>query len=463
MAVSLPRDLMVSVSGFRGKVGSCLTPELIASLAASFGAFLESEGERAPVYLGRDSRTSGKMLSDAARAGLVSVGTAVVDLGIAPTPTILLAARDAGAAGALAVTASHNPEEWNALKFAGSDGTFLDLDQMGRFQRFLGEEGTIRADWDQLGSVRDDPDAVERHVQRILELPVLDVEGLQRRNFRVSLDCVRGAGGLIVPRLLEAIGCTVSGMDLEPDGRFPRDPEPTAANLLSLGTLVRESGSELGLAVDPDVDRLSLVDERGEPLGEDFTLALCTASVLRRRQGPVVTNLSTSKVVEDVALACGGSLVRAPVGEVNVARRMVREGAVIGGEGNGGVILPDLHLTRDASLGCALILQHLLDEGASLREVADQWPSYAIVKEKVRFPRERITGVYGALLEALSPEADNTEDGLRLDWSSRGEWLHVRASGTEPVVRLIAEARSAARARELVGQARELLLVHPAN
>ena len=459
MPVSLPGHLMVSVSGFRGKVGSCLTPELIASLAAAFGSFLENEGFPGLVYLARDSRTSGGMFSDAARAGLVSVGSDVVDLGVVPTPTVLLAVKDAGAAGALVVTASHNPAEWNALKFVGPNGTFLDVDRMARFQRFLSEEVVLRSEWNRLGSVRGDPEAIQRHIRRILELPVLEVDRIRERGFRVALDCVRGAGGLMVPQLLEALGCTVSGMDLKPDGYFPRDPEPTAMNLGGLGSLVRESGSELGFAVDPDVDRLSLVDGDGEPLGEDLTLALCTVVVLQRRKGPVVMNLSTSRVVADVVRDCGSRLIRAPVGEVNVSRMMSREGAVIGGEGNGGVILPDLNLTRDASLACALILQHLLDEGIGLRGAADRWPNYTIVKEKARFPREKIEDAYAALSEGLPPAEAITEDGLHLDWPSRGEWLHLRPSGTEPIVRLIAEARSEARAHEIVAQARDLLLL----
>lgn len=261
----------------------------------------------------------------------------------------------------------------------------------------------------------------------------------------------------MLPALLDALGCAVTGIGLEPDGHFPRDPEPTAANLTDLGVLVRESGAQLGFAVDPDVDRLSLVDEEGVPLGEDLTLALCAHAVLRRHEGPVVTNLSTSRVVEDVARAASVSLIRSPVGEVNVSRRMAEVGAVIGGEGNGGVILPDLHLTRDAPLACALILQHLLDEGTGLRAAAARWPSYAIVKEKVGFPRERIGDAYTALSQASSGARANIEDGLRLDWDSAGEWLHVRPSGTEPIVRLIAEAPTEAGARDIVRRARELL------
>ena len=457
MPIALPPDLIVSVSGFRGKVARPLTPELIASLAAAFGGFLREEGDGDTVYLGRDSRTSGAMFTDAARAGLVSVGCRVVDLGIVPTPTLLMAAEDAGAAGALGVTASHNPAEWNALKFGGSDGMFLDAERMGRFRSFLDRDALGRADWDALGSVEVDDGAVDRHIHHILDLPFLDLEGLRERSFHVAVDCVRGAGGRMIPRLLEELGCRVTGIGLETDGRFPRDPEPTAANLKELGELVRSSGAELGLAVDPDVDRLSLVDGEGIPLGEDLTLALCAAAVLRRRKGPVVTNLSTSRVVEDVARAQGGKLVRAPVGEINVARKMEAIGAVVGGEGNGGIILPDLHLTRDAPVGCALLLQHLLDEGIGLRAAAERWPSYHIVKEKRAYPREKVGEAYGALAEGFGDAEANRDDGLRLDWPDQGSWLHVRPSGTEPVVRFIAEARDEGEARRLVARAGEIL------
>jgi phosphomannomutase len=457
MPVSLPPDLMVSVSGFRGRVGVSLTPELITSLAAGFGAFLLRESSGDTVVLGRDSRTSGRMFSDAARAGLVSVGCNVVDLGVVPTPTLLLAGRERGAAGALGVTASHNPAEWNALKFGGGDGMFLDSDRMTRFQKFLREEEIPRAQWDRLGSVREDDGAIRRHMDRILALSLLDVEGLRRRAFHVAVDCVRGAGGRIIPALLEELGCRVTGIGLEADGHFPRDPEPTAANLKELGDLVRSSGADVGLALDPDVDRLSLVDASGSPLGEDLTLALCAAAVLRRNPGPVVTNLSTSRVVEDVARHHGVQVERTAVGEVNVATGMERGGAVVGGEGNGGVILSELQYTRDAPLACALLLQHLLDEGGTLREAAERWPAYSIVKEKLSFPRERLDEAYASLRKGMPGATGNELDGLRLDWGDRREWLHVRPSGTEPIVRLIAEAPDVERARALISRARKLL------
>ncbi len=448
---------MVSVSGFRGRVGDPLTPELIASLAAAFGTFLRREGAGRTVYLGRDSRTSGAMYLDAAAAGLRSVGVSGVDLGIVPTPTLLLSAREAGAAGALGITASHNPAEWNALKFGGGDGTFLDGPTMGRFLDQVRNEHPDRAAWDNLGSLDTDDGALSRHLDRILSLPHIDVEGIRERGFRVAVDCVHGAGGIAVPPLLEALGCTVMGMGMEADGRFPRDPEPTAANLSGLGALVRESRAEVGFAVDPDVDRLSLVDGRGEPVGEDLTLALCAAAVLRRTPGPVVTNLSTSEVVADVCRHAGVPFHRAPVGEINVSRKMTAVDAVVGGEGNGGVILPALHGTRDALVGMALILQHLLETGHTLREAVAEWPSYRIVKEKVPVPDTGLDEGYRSLEEALgAPETDRS-DGLRLGWPGEGRWLHVRPSGTEPVVRFIAEGPDEAAARALIQRGRQAL------
>ncbi len=457
MALALPPALMVSVSGFRGRVGDPLTPELVTALAASFGAYLKRSGQGRRVCSGRDSRTSGPMFAAAAQAGLLSVGCDVVNLGVVATPTLLLYVRETGALGGLGITASHNPAEWNAMKFASGEGIFLDATAMAEFQRSVREEDPRRSPWDGLGSVTVAEDATERHVEGILALPQLDLEALRQRRFHVALDCVHGAGGVIMPALLERMGCTVSAIGTEADGRFPRDPEPTADHLTDLAELVRRSEADLGLAVDPDVDRLSLVDEAGRPLGEDYTLALAAAVALRRTSGTVVTNLSTSQVVEDVARAYDSRVVRAPVGEINVARRMQTERAVVGGEGNGGVILPDLNHTRDAPLAAALILQHLVDEGVSLARAADRWPEYRIVKEKVSFPREALDAAYRHLAEDLgAPERDMT-DGLRLDWPDRSAWLHVRPSGTEPVVRLIAEAPTEDAAHALVTRARACL------
>lgn len=458
MPIVFPPDLMVSVSGFRGRVGEPLTPELVASLAAGFGSFLREAGAPGTkILIGRDSRTSGSMFVRSATAGLQSVGWEVVDLGMVSTPTLLLAVEEAGAAGGIGVTASHNPGEWNAMKFCSGEGIFLDSGAMASFQEYLLTRDPVRSPWDRIGRVRSDSGAVDRHLERILTLPLLDVPGLKERGFRVALDCVNGAGATIMPHLLRALGCQVAGIGMEANGLFPRDPEPTAANLKHLGEAVRNAGAEFGFAVDPDVDRLSLVDGEGVPLGEDLTLALASAVVLRRTPGTVVTNLSTSQVVDDVAKGHGGTVVRAPVGEINVARKMQAEGAVVGGEGNGGIILPDLHFTRDAPLGAALILQHLLDEGVGLREAAARWPSYSIVKRKVSFPREALDEAYEALAGDFSPPGEDRTDGLRMEWPEKRLWLHVRPSGTEPVVRLISEGSTEAEALAVLTRASEIL------
>jgi phosphomannomutase len=409
------------------------------------------------VCLGRDSRVSGPMYARAVTAGLQSVGCDVVDLGVVPTPTLLLAVSHHGAIGAIGVTASHNPAEWNALKLVSSEGIFLDSDRSRRFREYLASQDPPRAAWDALGEVRSDDDAWARHLERILALPLIEPQRIRAAGLKVAIDCVHGAGGPVMEDLLERLGCEVVGIGMTADGLFPRDPEPTAANLQQLAALVLESGADIGLAIDPDADRLSLVDERGRPMGEDLTLALAASAVLKKTPGPVVTNLSTSRVVEDVADAFGVALHRAPVGEVNVARRMQEEGAVIGGEGNGGVILPALHHTRDAPLASALILQHLAEEGVTLSEVAARWPKYEIVKKKVDFPRESLKAGYAALATEMEAEGRDDSDGLRLVWPGARAWLHVRPSGTEPVVRLIAEAPEGAVAKDLVERADALL------
>jgi phosphomannomutase len=449
-------NLMVSVSGVRGRVGEGLTPEVITAFAAAFGAYALRRGPGKTVVLGRDSRVSGPMFALAATAGLQSVGCDVVDVGIAPTPTVQLAVEDLHAAGGLAVTASHNPIEWNALKFIGPTGMFLDGDEAAEMRAFL-EADIPRAVWSDLGGRRTDDQAVQRHLDRILAIPFLDVEAIRARRFHVALDCVRGAGGTIFPRLLEALGCTVTAINMETDGLFPREPEPVAENLKELEELVRTSGAAIGLATDPDVDRLSLVSGQGHAIGEDYTLALASTLVLRHRPGPLVTNLSTSRLMDDVAERAGVPLVRAPVGEINVARRMQTESATIGGEGNGGVILPDVHLTRDAPVAAALVLQLLAETGQPLHELAGELGRYEIVKEKVPRPSQPLDAVYAALAGQF-PDADaDRQDGLRLSWAAEKKWAHLRPSGTEPIVRIICEAPTRADASALVEALRAAL------
>jgi phosphomannomutase len=454
--------LMISVSGIRGHVGTDLTPELVARYAAALGAWSSgtpvSPPARPTVVLGRDARTSGPMFMQAAASGLMSVGVDVIDLGMVPTPTVQLAVEHHHAGAGLILTASHNPIEWNALKFVGPDGIFLDAEAGARV-RLLAEQGPGRAGWDRIGVLRTDPEALTRHLDAILALPVLDVEAIRRHHFSVALDCVRGAGAPAILPLLERLGCRVRGINLEADGRFPRPPEPVPENLGDLGRLVREMGADVGLAVDPDVDRLALVDETGRAIGEDYTLAFAVKAVLDGRisaaHAPtVVVNLSTSLVVEDAARAAGARFVRAPVGEANVARAIRDERATIGGEGNGGVMLPALHIGRDAPLGVALILQLLAATGVTLSQFVAASPRYTIVKAKG--PRGPELAPLYQRLRSRFPEATADErDGLRLAWPDR--WLHVRPSGTEPIVRLIAEAPTEAQAGELVAAGRELL------
>ena len=463
--------LMISVSGIRGHVGTDLTPEVVARYAAALGSWARgSIGQaesrsisdrptlRPSVVLGRDARTSGAMFTRAAAAGLMSVGVDVIDLGIVPTPTVQLAVEHHHAAAGLILTASHNPIEWNALKFVGADGIFLDA-QAGSAVRALAEQGPQRSGWSDLGNAREDPEAIERHLDAILALPMLDLAAIRARRFLVALDCVRGAGaGAILP-LLERLSCRVHGINLEMDGRFPRAPEPVPENLGELSALVKTTRADIGLAVDPDVDRLALVDETGTPIGEDYTLAFVVKAVLDRRRTDgttptVVVNLSTSLVVEDAARAGGARLVRAPVGEANVARTIRDERALIGGEGNGGVMLPQLHIGRDAPLGVALILHLLAQTGVTLSRLVAESPRYTIVKAKA--PRgSDLPPLYQRLRQRFSDAAADERDGLRLAWSDR--WLHVRPSGTEPIVRLIAEAPSRAEAEALVAAGRELL------
>jgi phosphomannomutase len=443
--------LMISVSGIRGRVGEALTPEVVAKFAAGFGAWASKRGASTCVVVGRDSRVSGPLFHRVVLSALESVGCTVIDIGLTTTPTCQLAVEHHHAAGGLMISASHNPVEWNALKFIGPSGMFLENAE-GLEMRALVDAGIPRATWDKLGHVEPDGHAVQRHIERVLAIPYLDLEGIRARKFHVALDCCRGAGAVIMPELLEALGCRVTSINLETDGRFPRSPEPIAENLGELERLVLDTEAAIGFAVDPDVDRLALVSDAGKAIGEDFTLALAARLVLRHRRGPLVTNLSTSRIMEDVARDAGVEVIRTPVGEINVAVRMRDEGAPIGGEGNGGVILPEVHLGRDAPVGAALILQLLLEESRSLAEIVAGLPQYTIVKDKLSRPDTSLDVVYHALRSAFPEALADTQDGLRLSWPDR--WVHIRPSGTEPIVRVIAEAPTGEAALELVRRSR---------
>jgi len=461
--------LMVGVSGVRGIVGTDLTDEVVSRWARAFGTWArEGTGdggrETGPsVVVGRDARTSGPAFAAAVTAGLTSVGCDVIDVGLVPTPTVQLAVEHHHAGGGIAITASHNPIEWNALKFIGSDGIFLDGAEGKRVAELVAQDGG-RGTRD-AGRVAVDPDAVQRHLAAVLDLPALDVDGIRKRTFTVALDAVRGAGGPVMRTLLERLGCRVTGINLETDGRFPRAPEPIPENLADLAALVRRSGAEVGLAVDPDVDRLAIVDDTGAAIGEDYTLAFAVRAVLGKRDGgrgtgkaTVVCNLSTSLVVEDAARECGAEVVRTPVGEVHVARAILRLAAVIGGEGNGGVMYPALHVGRDAPVAAALLLALLARDGKRVSELVAAGPRYVIVKAKAergsRNAERGMDDLYAGLRRRFPDATLDTQDGVRLAWRDR--WLHVRPSNTEPIIRLIAEAPSGAAAQALVDEGRRL-------
>ena len=446
--------LMVSVSGIRGKVGEALTPEVVATFAAAFGAWAARNGNQS-IVVGRDSRVSGPMFARVVHAALQSVGCNVIDVGMVPTPTVQMAVEHHAAAGGLAITASHNPVEWNALKFVGPSGMFLTAEE-GEQMRLLLDTGIPRATWDKLGEVVQDTNAVRRHIDAVLALPYLNVEAIRARNFRVALDCCHGAGSTIMPELLSLLGCETIAINMEPTGRFHRSPEPVAENLKELEKLVANTGADLGFATDPDVDRLALVSERATAIGEDYTLALAARVVLKHRPGGVVTNLSTSRVVTDVANEFEVPFHFAKVGEVNVALKMRDEGATIGGEGNGGVILPELHLGRDAPLGAALLLQLLLEENQPLSALVAARPRYVIVKDKLDVPAISLDQVYLSLQDQYPEAKADSQDGLRLDWTDR--WVHLRPSGTEPIIRIIAEGPAEADARLLVERVRTAIV-----
>jgi len=460
--------LMVGVSGVRGIVGKDLTPEVVTRWARAFGTWAregtgdEGRGTGPRIVIGRDARTSGPAFAAAVTAGLTSVGCDVIDVGLVPTPTVQLAVEHHHAGGGIAITASHNPIEWNALKFVGSDGIFLDGAEGKRVAELVARQaGTGNRE---TGKVTADPSAVERHLDGVLRLPALPVEAIRARRFTVALDAVRGAGGPPMRALLERLGCRVTGINLETDGRFPRAPEPIPENLGDLAALVRRSGADVGIAVDPDVDRLAIVDETGAAIGEDYTLAFAIRAVLGGKgetgngKRVVVCNLSTSLVVEDAAREFGADVVRTPVGEVHVARAILRLAAVIGGEGNGGVMYPALHAGRDAPVAAALLLALLARDGRRVSELVAAAPRYVILKGKAergtRNAEQGLDDVYAALRKRFPEGNVDTQDGLRLAWRDR--WLHVRPSNTEPIIRLIAEAPTGAAARDLVDEGRRL-------
>jgi phosphomannomutase len=447
---AVSNELIVSVSGIRGIVGSGLTPGAALAFAQTLGYYLDG----GPVVLSRDSRPSGAMLRHAVLAGLCASGCPVHDLGIAPTPTCGLAVRRLQAAGAVQITASHNPAPWNGLKLFGADGAVLSATK-GRDVKQLFDVGRCRlVAHDRLGQMHICTDAAAWHRDRVLEL--VDATRIRGRRFRTLLDANGGAGGPLGTAVLEALqGGRPTLCGEQQDGNFAHPPEPLAENLSSILPRVPAARADAGFVLDPDADRLAIIDETGRYIGEELTLALAVLCRLRHERGPIVINMSTSRVVEDIARRFDVQCHRAAVGEANVVERMRSSGALIGGEGNGGVIDPRVGWVRDPFIGMALVLDLLAETGQKLSEVVASLPAYTIVKDKYSLPPDRLPRL-NASLQARWPEAQaNTLDGLRLDWSDR--WVHVRPSNTEPIVRVIAEAPAAADAERLCRDVGQLL------
>ncbi len=449
--MSSTSSLMISVAGVRGIIGDSLDPAIVARFAAAFARVLPGDG---PVVIGRDARLTGPMVRLAACAGVNAAGRDVIDIGLATTPATQLAVEHLHAAGGIILTASHNPAAWNALKFLSGAGEFLGPRAGREVRERFETDRDLWAPWDQVGSVREEKQALEWHLERVLGLPHIDVAAIRRRALHVVVDGCASVGGVALPALLMELGARVTKLDCEPNGRFTRELEPLPEHLGALGAAVRQAGADLGIASDPDSDRAAFVDAAGVPLGEEYTVALGTRVALVTQRGPVVTNLSTSRMLETVCEQAGVPLFRTPVGEAHVVEAMHAHHAAAGGEGNGGMILPAAHHGRDALVAMALVA-HAMRDGAGLRELADTLPRYVMIKDKLARPEEPWEQAAERLKQAFDGWQLDAADGLRF---ARGEtWVHVRASGTEPVVRVIAESPEAAGTRAIVDQARRAL------
>jgi len=442
--------LLRSVSGVRGIVGVDLTPEVAARHAAAFGTILR--GGR--VVVASDTRPTGPIIKEAAITGLLAVGCDVIDIGVAPTPTVPLAVTHFRAAAGLAVTASHNPIAWNALKFLGSARAVLPPRLLDRIYRVADSGHFAYKRWNRIGRRRTSAEMLDIHIKRILALSVVDARAIGRRRPKIVFDAGGGAASVYGPAILEKLGCRVRRLFCEPDGRFPRGAEPIPKNLRALGAEVRRFGADLGFAADPDCDRLAIVDETGKPLGEERTLVLAAYWVLAQTPGPVVVNLSTSQAVIDVASAFGQRGYTAKVGEINVAMMMKAKKAVVGGEGNGGVVMPALHPGRDALLGMALVLSLLARADVPISEIDAALPRYYAAKRILPKPGDWMRRLKRFAAHYIQEHQDD-RDGIKVVLADGS--IHARHSNTEPIVRIAAEARTQRQARELLGEALKVL------
>ncbi|HOJ25832.1 MAG TPA: phosphoglucosamine mutase [Candidatus Saccharicenans sp.] len=434
--------LKVSISGVRGIVGESLTPQLAARFASAFGTYL-GQGQ---VLVGQDSRPSGLMLKKAVIAGLLATGCQPVEVGILPLPTILFLTRKMQARGAVVITASHNPSNWNGLKFISQDGLYLRSSEVEEFLDIFHQGEFTYVPAERIKPALSEKEAGYLHLRRIFSQ--IKVNEIKKRKFRLVADCANGAGATLLPRFLQELGAEVRFINTELSGKFAHQSEPTPENLKELGHEVRALQADLGLAQDADADRLALVDEQGQPLGEDATLTLSVDHVLSRKKGPIVVNLSSSMVIEDIARKYGVRVYRTKIGESNVVEKMLETRAVVGGEGNGGVIWPAVHPCRDSFTAAGLILEKLSSFPGSISQLMATYPRYYLLKDKFDCPAELAFKVVTELRRRYQRENTSTLDGLKIIWEEA--WVHLRPSNTEPIMRIIAEARSPEKARQLL-------------
>jgi phosphomannomutase len=438
--------LIKSISGIRGtiggKPGEGLSPLDVVKFTAAYGTWLTQQSDNKKVVIGRDGRISGEMVKQLVVATLTGLGLDVVDLDLSTTPTVEIAVKMENAAGGIILTASHNPKEWNALKLLNSEGEFISGEEGALLLDIAAREDFVFADVSKLGTYRKDDSYLQKHIDLVVNYPLVDVPAIKARNFKVVLDAVNSTGAIFIPALLKALGVEdVTVLFDEVNGKFSHNPEPLPENLTALSNEVNKSNADLGIAVDPDVDRLCFVCEDGSMFGEEYTLVAVADYILKTRKGNTVSNLSSTQALKDITLKNGGEYHPSAVGEVNVVRKMKEVNAVIGGEGNGGIIVPDLHYGRDALIGVGLFLSHLAHSKKNLKALRNSYPDYFISKNKIELDKGvDVKDIFEKIKGKYKNQPLNTEDGLKIEFEK--DWVHLRTSNTEPIIRIYAESQN---------------------
>ncbi|MHA7831102.1 MAG: phosphoglucosamine mutase [Flagellimonas sp.] len=457
--------LIKSISGIRGTIGGStndnLTPLDAVKFAAAYGSWLKtySEKEKLKVVIGRDARLSGEMIQNLVVSTLVGLGIDVVDLGLSTTPTVEIAVPLEKADGGIILTASHNPKQWNALKLLNEKGEFLDAEQGARILALAEKEDFEFAEVDDLGEIINNDSYIDIHIDEVLELPLVDAETIKKAGFKVVVDGVNSTGGIAIPKLLGELGVEVVKLYCEPTGHFPHNPEPLKEHLGDICKKVVEEKADFGIVVDPDVDRLAFISNDGEMFGEEYTLVACADYVLGKTKGNTVSNLSSSRALRDITEKHGGTYEAAAVGEVNVVTKMKANNAIIGGEGNGGIIYPESHYGRDALVGTALFLMLMAEKGGTVAELRASYPSYFMSKKKIQLtPDLDVDALLDAMHYKYKDEEVSTIDGVKIDFPEN--WVHLRKSNTEPIIRIYTEAKSQKEANGLadriIGEIKEV-------